>query len=100
MNGLKYRNEEFYIFRSAVIYSNTICMIEFLELENIFKINGSYIFYGTVSSSFEDEYNKMILVKTSRKGFIHCLEDKHLISHEIYCDSSVRFVIPFFELNI
>ena len=93
MNDLKYRNKEFKIFRSAGIYSNTICMIE----ENIFKINGSFIFYGTVSSSFEDEYNKMILVKTLRKGFIHCLKDKHLISHEIYCDSSARFVIPFFE---
>ena len=100
LSVLKWYNNHFKILKNAVLFKNREDVIEFLLIEKIFYVSGSYILYGSVSEVFNEIETQYWLSNIQNKNFIFLSSNSNHFSYEFYSTSGEKYIVPYYNLNV
>ena len=100
LTSLKMYNSTFKCFKSAILLNQSIETIQFLYVEQIFKISGNYFLYGTIHDAYSETEGQYFLEPSQNHNFVILSSLSSTFSYEVYSKDTQKFIVSYFNLNI
>lgn len=98
LSGIKCFNQHYECRKTAVLINKE--GIEFLVIEQIFKIQSDHILSGSKYIGVSENCSRINLISSDVKDFVLLSNLKFKHSYQIYVDESFTFVVPYFYLEL